>query len=117
MVDAATPRPPPDQGSLPALWLWTGAILVFAAFWMWGRGALPWAFDYPRAWELPVRAWIGDAVRWLVNDADFGLFTFRDLTRSIAAVIDVPYRAALRAAVGRWHGARHGASRPWAGWP
>ena len=95
MVDAAATRVPSAQGALPALWLWVGAILAFVAFWMWGKGALPWAFDYPRGWQLPVRAWIGDAVRWLVNEADFGLFTFRDLTRAIAAVIDVPYRAAL----------------------
>jgi glycine betaine/proline transport system permease protein len=95
MLDAATPRLNTAPIALPALWLWTGAILVFTAFWMWGQAALPWAFDFPRAWQLPVQAWIGDAVKWLVNEADFGLFTFRDLTRFIAAVIDIPYRVTL----------------------
>ena len=31
---------------------------------------------------------------WLVNDASFGLFTFRELTRFIAGVLDVPLTAA-----------------------
>ena len=31
---------------------------------------------------------------WLVNDASFGLFTFRELTRFIAAILDVPLTAA-----------------------
>jgi hypothetical protein len=33
-------------------------------------------------------------MKWLVNEASFGLFTFTDLTRFIAAIIDVPYRLA-----------------------
>ena len=31
---------------------------------------------------------------WLVNDASFGLFTFRELTRFIAAVLEVPFTIA-----------------------
>jgi glycine betaine/proline transport system permease protein len=95
VLETAAPRLNTPQIAPPALWLWTGSILLFAAFWMWGRAAVPWAFDFPRAWELPVQAWIGDGVKWLVNEAHFGLFTFRDLTRFVAAVIDIPYRVAL----------------------
>ena len=54
-----------------------------------------WAFDYPKAWQIPAQRWIGDAMKWLVNDANFGLFTFTDLTRFIAALVDMPYRLAL----------------------
>jgi len=32
---------------------------------------------------------------WLVQDASFGLFSFTELTRFVAAMIDVPYRIAL----------------------
>ncbi len=41
------------------------------------------------------RAGSGQFTKWLLNDATFGLFTFSELTRFIAAVIDVPYRIAL----------------------
>jgi glycine betaine/proline transport system permease protein len=34
-------------------------------------------------------------MKWLLEDASFGLFTFTDLTRFIAEVIQVPYRLAL----------------------
>ena len=34
-------------------------------------------------------------MNWLVNDATFGLFTFTDLTRGIAGVVEVPYTIAL----------------------
>ncbi|MEO9781351.1 MAG: ABC transporter permease subunit [Sedimentitalea sp.] len=75
--------------------LWIPAFLVFAVLWLWGRDIAPWAFDYPRAWVPPVRDWISGVMKWLMNDASFGLFTFRDVTRAIAVVIDVPYQIAL----------------------
>lgn len=75
--------------------LWIPALLVFAVLWLWGRDIAPWAFDYPRAWVPPVRDWISGVMKWLMNDASFGLFTFRDVTRAIAVVIDVPYQIAL----------------------
>ncbi len=76
-------------------WLWPTILALFALLWVWGRDVAPWAFDYPRAWIPPVRAWISGAMKWLMNDATFGLFTFRELTRAIAAVINVPYEIAL----------------------
>ena len=65
---------------------------LFAALWLWGGAALPWAFEVPRAWRPSFAAWIGGFLKWLTDEAHFGLFTFRDLTRAVAAVIDVPYR-------------------------
>ena len=32
-------------------------------------------------------------MKWLINDATFGLFTFKELTRSIAWLIDWPFTA------------------------
>ncbi|MCL4186215.1 MAG: ABC transporter permease subunit [Rhodobacteraceae bacterium] len=84
-------------GGLPA---WAAVLGGFGALWLWGRGVAPWAFDYPRALVLPARRWIGAATRWLLNEADFGLFTFTDATRFIASVIDLPYRLALGALSG-----------------
>jgi glycine betaine/proline transport system permease protein len=49
-----------------------------------------WAMEVPRAWRVPIQRWISAAMDWLVNDASFGLFTFRELTRFLSAVLDVP---------------------------
>jgi len=71
------------------------ALAIFIIFWKFGEDLAPWAFDYPKAQTIPVARWIGNFTKWLINDATFGLFTFTDLTRFIAAVIDFPYRIAL----------------------
>ena len=58
------------------------------------RDFIPWAFDYPKALEWPLRFWISDFMKWLINDATFGLFTFKELTRSVAWLLDWPLTAA-----------------------
>ncbi len=50
--------------------------------------------EYPKTGQLPAMRWVGDFMKWLVNDANFGLFSFVDVTRFIAALIEIPYRAA-----------------------
>ena len=76
-------------------WIWLVAAAVFVLFWQFGEPIAKWAFDYPSGWRIPAARWIGNATKWLVDQASFGLFTFTDLTRFVAAVIDVPYRIAL----------------------
>jgi glycine betaine/proline transport system permease protein len=76
----------------PWLLLATAAV---AAFWFAGKALAPWAFDYPKAWTLPATQWLGQFSRWLVNDAHFGVFTFKEFTRFLAAVVDLPYRLVL----------------------
>jgi len=88
---AITPRL--DGGVLSVAWL--AAAIGFVLLWQLGEPLAKWAFDYPKAWQIPAQRWIGDAMKWLVNEAGFGLFTFTDLTRFIAAMIDLPYRLAL----------------------
>lgn len=86
-------------GNLPvppaALWMWLAVLAAFVLLARFGEDALPWAFDYPRAWQVPLARWIGAAMTWLVREAHFGLFSFTDLTRFIAAIIEAPYRAVL----------------------
>jgi glycine betaine/proline transport system permease protein len=89
------PRSPAGAAVGPSGMLWLAAVAVFVAFWQFGESFAKWAFDYPKAWQVPAQRWIGDAMKWLLNDASFGLFSFTELTRFIAAIIDVPYRAVL----------------------
>ena len=78
--------------SLPGRWalLWLGMIGATVLL-MLARDALPWAFDYPRAWQLPLARWISAFMKWLINSFDLGLFTFKDLTRAVAWVVEQPY--------------------------
>ncbi|MEX2519257.1 MAG: ABC transporter permease subunit [Paracoccaceae bacterium] len=81
--------------SRPRLGGWAAALLAAAALWLFGAGVADWAFEYPKALIIPAASWIGGAVKWLMAEASFGLFTFADLTRFIADVIDLPYRVVL----------------------
>jgi len=53
-----------------------------------------WIIRFPKNLQLPLEGWITQFFKWLQNDATFGLFTFRDLTRFIAAVVEWPYSQA-----------------------
>ena len=59
-----------------------------------GRETFPAVAVYPEAWIVPLRYWISDLMKWLVNDFDLGLLTFQELTRSIAWLLEWPLRAA-----------------------
>ncbi len=58
------------------------------------RELWPWAWSYPRGWDVPLRFWISDLMRWLINDFDLGLFTFKELTRSISWLLNWPLKTA-----------------------
>ena len=68
------------------------ALLVFALAAHLGRGTLPAVAVWPDPWIIPLRYWISDFMKWLINDFDLGLFTFRELTRSIAWLLEWPLR-------------------------
>jgi len=97
MADVAATR----SGSVTTTTAWRGlvvfvlALAAFILFWKFGEDIAPWAFEYPKKQIIPAARWISDFTKWLLNDATFGLFTFTDLTRFIAAVIDFPYKVAL----------------------
>ncbi len=75
--------------------LWLAVIALFTLLWLFGKPLAGWAFKIPRELRLPLKNWIGDSMKWLVEDASFGLFTFTEFTRFLADVIDFPYRIAL----------------------
>jgi glycine betaine/proline transport system permease protein len=78
----------------PRSWAWPLALAAFLLLWLLGAEFLGWAFVYPKELFIPLARWIGAATKWLVNEASFGLFTFTELTRFIAAIVEFPYRIA-----------------------
>lgn len=54
-----------------------------------------WIIKYPAAWRLSLKNDITAAMKWLVEEANFGLFSFRELTRGIAWLIEQPYQLVL----------------------
>ena len=92
-MSGTAPRPTSSRWMPRIIWLL--AFFVVVVFWKRGETWAPWAFEYPRSWNLPLASWIGDFMKWLLSDASFGLFTFAQLTRFLAAVIDVPYSFVL----------------------
>ncbi len=75
--------------------LWAIALVAFAVLWLVGKPYMAWAFKLPRSMQIPLKRWVGDFMKWLVEEASFGLFTFTEFTRFLAEVIDFPYRIAL----------------------
>jgi glycine betaine/proline transport system permease protein len=72
--------------------VWPAIFVASLIFLYLPGGALPrWALAVPRGWRIPVQTWVSAAMKWLVDDATFGLFTFRDLTRFIAAILSIPF--------------------------
>ena len=55
------------------------------------RDLVPWAFKFPRELVWPLRFWISDFMKWLMEGFDLGLFTFREFTRFLSWLIDQPY--------------------------
>ena len=51
-----------------------------------------WLLRFPAQYQLNLDTSISAFLDWLVNVANFGLFSFRDLTRGIAWLIEQPYQ-------------------------
>ncbi|MDF1609249.1 ABC transporter permease subunit [Hoeflea sp. YIM 152468] len=87
----AAPAPPPSF-RLPIAWVAAGA--VFVLFWLYAKPVWPAAFEYPKTHVVKLAKWISAAMKWLIDEASFGLFSFTDFTRFVSAVLDVPYTLA-----------------------
>ncbi len=87
-VDSKTAEP--DLRISPATLVTGGfAVLAFLAFAF--ADSLPaWMSELPAAWRLGLDSDISAAMKWLVEQASFGLFTFKEATRAIADVLNVP---------------------------
>lgn len=91
----AIPTTPGSRGLLAPRLVWGLALSLAAALWLWGQTLAPFAFDYPKAWQIPAARWIGGFITWLVKEAAIGPLAFSDVTRFLAWLIDLPYRAVL----------------------
>ena len=74
----------------PGYLLWS--LVIGMSVWMiyLGKSEIRWAFKVPREWRLNLRKDISAFMDWLVNTADFGLFSFYQLTRGIAWLLELP---------------------------
>jgi glycine betaine/proline transport system permease protein len=75
--------------------VWTGfAVLALASFAL-PEGTIPgWMREVPPQWRLGLDTAISNFMKWLVDDATFGLFTFREATRALSDFLNVPLKAA-----------------------
>jgi glycine betaine/proline transport system permease protein len=99
------PLPPERRPAWQSPLLWAVVVLAVVALTLWGRPLAPWAFAWPKAQVVPFERWIGDFVKWLQNEATFGLFTFREFTRFLSWLIAQPYdlaKAVLSDGRGGW---------------
>jgi len=82
----AAPHPLPRRSWL-LIWL---ALLAAAAVLMAVADPASPMVVYPADWELPLKTWISAAIKWLVNEADLGLLTFKELTRHVSWLLQQP---------------------------
>lgn len=50
-----------------------------------------WLLKYPQAMQANLDRSISAALKWLLEDATFGSFQFRDFTRLLSALVEAPY--------------------------
>ena len=74
--------------------LWLSALSATLLLTFYGKAIAPWTLKYPRPWEIPIKTEISAFMKWLINDASFGLFTFKELTRSLAWLLEWPLELA-----------------------
>ena len=91
LTTAVLPATRQLPASFRSLLLWAAVLAAFVILWRYGSGWAEWAFTYPANAMIPAQAVVGGFMSWLVNDASFGLFTFQQATRFLAALIEYPY--------------------------
>jgi glycine betaine/proline transport system permease protein len=75
--------------------VWIGFAALAVASFALPDGTVPaWMREVPAQWRLGLDTAISNFMKWLVNDATFGLFTFREATRAISDFLNVPLTAA-----------------------
>ncbi|MBT6827610.1 MAG: ABC transporter permease subunit [Rhodospirillales bacterium] len=89
MTAAPTAYATPVLRVKPGIVLIIAAIVVAAAIQA-QPTLLAWANDYPKSWIIPFAKNLSAFVKWLLKEADLGLFTFKEFTRAIGALLDAP---------------------------
>jgi len=56
---------------------------------------IKWAIKYPKHLVFPLAKYLSGFVKWLMDEANFIIFSFRDTTRFIAWIIELPYNLVL----------------------
>lgn len=74
----------------PWLMAWMAVLAATAALY-YLKDWMPWAFKYPESMIIPFNVWLNDFITWLMDSADLGLFTFKELTRFLSWLIEQPY--------------------------
>ena len=79
------------------VWVLIGATILLGYY---GRDLskaldMRWLIKFPNAWVIPFKTYISSAMKWLVEDAAIGAVAFTDVTRSVAWLIEQPYRFVL----------------------
>ncbi|MEX1060451.1 MAG: ABC transporter permease subunit, partial [Methyloceanibacter sp.] len=85
----------PDIRASATLAVWIGFAALAVVSFALPDGTIPgWLREVPREWRLGLDTAISSFMKWLVEDASFGLFTFREATRAISDFLNVPLKAA-----------------------
>ena len=79
--------------------IWPGLFVASLVLAFMSARLPDWMLSPPDSILIDLAGGVSAAMRWLVDQATFGLFTVKDATRAIAAVIEVPYEAARIAIV------------------
>ena len=56
---------------------------------------IEWAIKYPKQLVFPLKIYISNLVKWLMEEAHFLIFSFKDMTRAISWLIEQPYQIIL----------------------
>ncbi|HJP08239.1 MAG: ABC transporter permease [Acidiferrobacteraceae bacterium] len=85
-------RPGSPGPTQTPIWFWAifAGLATLGIALLFSQDHAPYLSKYPRDWIIPLRFWISDAMYWLVKEFDLGLFTFKELTRSISWLLEWP---------------------------
>lgn len=85
----STGTAPPRISTAGAVWLGLLALVLFCG--LAPDGVVPaWMLEVPPGWRLGLDGLISRFMKWLVEEASLGLFTVKEATRALSAMLDVP---------------------------
>ncbi|MDX1402085.1 MAG: ABC transporter permease subunit [Kiloniellales bacterium] len=73
---------------------WLAVVFAAIVLISLGKKEVPWAFQVPREIRWNFKGQISQLMDWLVNEASFGLFSFYELTRGLAWLMEIPLELA-----------------------